>query len=255
MTRAVPLKYTHRSLSAGSAPNGDVGMALLVEMPAIDVAVAELKTWGETWARRSAFDRKDSMRFGKVFEARVASALATMLGGVPVRKAKKNSLLPEGDCVECGECRVIGGIRPQNYDVCYRPDGVRFAFDCKTLNDAKSLQKNYQNMINDLATEATTVHTRFPYAIVGFMVVVPVPVLVSPQKEALTGALGRLSPRHSYLDSAHKAEVAALVLWDPATGAIDPDWPQHASPLRIERFSDQVHAEYASRYYGLPPHD
>lgn len=28
-------------------------------------------------------------------------------------------------------------------------------------------------MINDLGTEATTVHTRFPYAIVAFLVVVP----------------------------------------------------------------------------------
>jgi len=46
----------------------------------------------------------------------------------------------------------------------YRPDGLRFAFDSKTLNDKKSIGKNWQNMINDLATEATTVHSRFPYA-------------------------------------------------------------------------------------------
>ena len=35
----------------------------------------------------------------------------------------------------------------------------------KTLNDLESVRKNYQNMINDFATEATT--TSFPFYFVG----------------------------------------------------------------------------------------
>lgn len=66
--------------------------------------------------------------------------------------------------MEVGPTRVIGGIRPQNFDVAYRPDGVRFAYDSKTLNSRNSLGKNYQNMLNDLGTEAATVHIRFPSA-------------------------------------------------------------------------------------------
>jgi len=30
----------------------------------------------------------------------------------------------------------------------YRPDGIRFAFDSKTLNDQESIAKNWQNMIS-----------------------------------------------------------------------------------------------------------
>ena len=52
--------------------------------------------------------------------------------------------------VEVGPVRVIGGVRPQNFDVGYRPDAIRFAFDSKSLNDRESIGKNWQNMINDL---------------------------------------------------------------------------------------------------------
>ena len=81
--------------------------------------------------------------------------------------------------------RIIGGVRPQNFDVGYRPDGVRFAFDSKTLNDRKSIGKNWQNMINDLATEATTVHSRFPHAVVAFLVALPEPVVDANQRAAI----------------------------------------------------------------------
>jgi hypothetical protein len=186
---------------------------------------------------------------------KVGQALASMLGGIPVRPpVSRNALLPpEANCVEVGACRVIGGVRPQNFDVAYRPDGVRFAFDSKTLNDTKSVQKNYQNMINDLATEATTVHSRFPYALVAFLVIVPTPCLVSPQREGLTGSLERLAGRTSPLDSAHRAEAIALLVWDPVTGRIDDTWPNEASPLRIERFPSHVSLAYVGRYKGLPP--
>jgi hypothetical protein len=128
-------------------------------------------------------------------------------------------------------------------------------FDSKTLNDAHSVQKNYQNMINDLGTEATNAHTRFPYAIVAFMVVIPSPTLVSPQKEALTGCLERLCDRFSPIDSPHTAEIISLVVWNPIDGTIAPDWPPSSSPLRIEKFSDTIHGIYLDRYKGLPPHD
>ena len=187
---------------------------------------------------------------------KIGRAFATMLGGIPIVEPNKNDLIPSNrDCVEVGECRIIGGIRPQNFDAAYRPDGVRFAFDSKTLNDAASVRKNYQNMINDLGTEATTVHIRFPYAVVAFLVAVPTPCLASPQKEALTATLERLSQRSSPLDSAHKAEAIALVVWDPESGEVDCSWPEESSCLRIESFSSQIQKSYEARYKGLPPHE
>ena len=84
------------------------------------------------------------MQLGFLIDGEVAKALSTMLGNIPIVKPNGDSLLPkEKDCIELGDVRVVGGIRSQNFDVGYRPDGVRIAYDSKTLNDTKSVQKNY----------------------------------------------------------------------------------------------------------------
>jgi hypothetical protein len=234
-------------------------MTQLTAMPRIAIDRAELKAFGEVWtANGGALGRTpphSSLDLGRLFDRRVADALAVMLGGIPVITPHDDDLVPqESNCVECGNIRVIGGVRPQNFDVGYRPDGVRFAFDSKTLNDAKSVGKNWQNMINDLATEATTVHTRFPYAVVAFMVVIPVPCLTGSARAGMIGTLERLGRRAGVEDLYHMAEAISLVLWNPATGEFDTDTPDMTSPLRIEKFSEQVELAYISRYKGLPPH-
>ncbi len=234
-------------------------MAKLVTMPPLAIAQVELAEFGSTWTGRggslSRTPPHSSGDLGKVFDLAVGNALAVMLGGLPIVIPNGNSLTPpQPDCVEVGPVRIIGGVRPQNFDVGYRPDGVRFAFDSKTLNDANSVGKNWQNMINDLATEATTVHSRFPHAVVAFMVVVPEPCLQEPQRSAMIETLERLARRLRVEDAAHMAEAIALVLWDPADGSVLPSVPVPASPLRIEKFSAQVEAAYVSRYKGLPPH-
>jgi hypothetical protein len=145
-------------------------------------------------------------------------------------------------------------VRPQNFDVGYRPDGVRFAFDSKTLNDQESIGKNWQNMINDLATEATTVHTRFPHALVAFMVVLPEPVVTAAHRRAMIGTLERLARRVNVDDPNHLAEAISLALWNPSTGELDSAVPDPSSPLRIEKFSQRVEEIYIARYKGLPPH-
>ena len=196
------------------------------------------------------------MDFGKVFDEKVAKDLAVMLGGVEVMTPSQKDLLPrKKDAVEVGAVRVIGGLRPQNYDVGYQPDGVRFVFDSKTLNDSESVRKNFQNMVNDLYTEAMTVHLRFPYAVVGFMVVIPSPCFTGGIRSRFTRMLDRLVGRASPLDANHKAEAVSLVLWDPINGRIELAWPEPGSPLRIERFSEQVQKQYYERYAGMPPHD
>ena len=156
--------------------------------------------------------------------------------------------------VEVGPVRVIGGVRPQNFDVGYRPDAIRFAFDSKSLNDRESIGKNWQNMINDLATEATTVHSRFPYAVVAFMVIYPAPAVSENHLIATIGTLERLGGRFLVDEADHRAEAVSLVVWNPHDGTIQENLPDPASPLRIERFSDLVEKAYVARYKGLPPH-
>lgn len=234
-------------------------MSVLQTMPTIAIPPDDLIPFGHAWIannrRLSRTPPNSSTQLGNLFDIKVGEALSVMLGNIPIIVPNMYTLIPAvADCVEVGPCRVVGGIRPQNFDVGYRPDGVRFVYDSKTLNDEDSVRKNYQNMINDLGTEATTVHTRFPYAIVAFIVVVPTPCLQSPQREALTDTLERLSQRDSPLDSNHKAEGISLVVWDPTNGSIDGTWPNPNSCLRIERFSDQIEQNYIGRYKGLPPH-
>lgn len=234
-------------------------MALLASMPPIQVSESELAEFGREWSRRNgALGRtppRSSGDLGRMFDHAVADALAVMLGGIPIVEPNSNSLTPkQTDCVEIGNVRIIGGVRPQNFDVCYRPDGVRFAFDSKTLNDAKSVGKNWQNMINDLATETTTVHTRFPFAVVAFAVVIPVPCLTDSTRAAMEGTLERLARRSSVDGPHHMAEAISLVFWDPSTGRIVSDMPSPESPIRLSRFSEQIEFAYVGRYKGLPPH-
>jgi hypothetical protein len=198
-------------------------------------------------------------KLGSVANDAVANSLAAMFGGFRVVQATSRQLVPPNAfVVEVGEVRVIGGVRPQNYDVAYRPDGVRFAFDSKTLNDTDSLGKNYQNMINDLGTEATTAHTRFPYAVVAFMFFVPRPCITEASpiiRRGVIGNLERLVGRADVNGPVHKAEAISLVVWDPDTGLIDNTVINHASPLYIDNFSQMISEAYFSRYQGLDPHN
>jgi len=236
-------------------------------MPPLNISTEELKKWGELWLgeanpetgkskRPKRFDRHQSVNFASFIDAEFARVLAIMLGDIPVERANGYSLLPPiPDCVEVGPVRVIGGIRPQNFDAAYRPDGPRVVFDSKTLNDFQSVGKNWQNMVNDLATEAATVHTRFPYALVAFAVIIPKPALGSKQEADIIRTLERLGSRNDVLDQDHLAEAMSFIVWHPETGEIDPSIPSQNSNLRIETFSETLYPHYLNRYKGLPPHD
>lgn len=231
----------------------------LQPMPPIVIDTVDLARFGVRWlalgGKLLRGQPESSGQLGNLFDQAVGRSLAVMLGGIPIVVPSRSALVPaRPDCVEVGPMRVVGGVRPQNFDVGYRPDGVRFAFDSKTLNDRESIKKNWQNMINDLSTEATTVHTRFPHAVAAFMVVYPIPAVEFGQRTATIQTLERMTGRLEVQDPAHMAEAISLVLWDPNTGEISPTLPSPDSPLRIERFSQQVERAYVSRYKGLPPH-
>jgi hypothetical protein len=237
---------------------------LIVPMPDVQVNAADLQPFGTTWLLNRALSRTPPYSSGsltRIFDSAVATALAQLLGGIAVVQQSSNSLIPpQADCVEVGSPRVVGGVRPQNFDVCYRPDGVRFAFDSKTLNSLDSIRKNWQNMINDLATEATTVHSRFPHALVAFLVAFPVGALQPAQQASVIETLERLARRVEVNDPLYMAEAIAFVLWDPSDGSIHPEIPSSGaaggdtSPIRLENFSRRVESIYLTRYKGLPPH-
>ena len=248
-------------------------MAEIQQMPPVELPAATLADWGRRWlgvnggvpseddappkdAKR--FNKKQGMEFGRVFDLAFGNALAQMLGGIDVVQPHGSALTPpRPDCVEVGTTRVIGGIRPQNYDAAYRPDGPRVVFDSKTLNDDASIRKNWQNMVNDLASEASTVHIRFPFCIVAFIVALPATAfhaLSFKQRRAITTTLERLGSRKDELDQHHLAEAIALVIWDPHTGQLDYETPPPASIVSLGSMPDRIYASYADRYQHLPPH-
>ena len=106
-----------------------------------------------------------------------------------------------------------------------------------------------------MTAEATTVHTRFPYALVLFLIVIPKAALKENQAADIIRTLERMNERIGVQEENHKAESVALVIWDTETGEIDSLVPEADSSLRLEKFGDRVEAIYISRYKGLPPHD
>jgi hypothetical protein len=242
-------------------------MAELQRMPLIEIDQDKLKEWGSRWLKNIndengqskaefSFDRQQSVNFASFIDLTFGIAISKMLGNINVETPSGNSLLPKGpDIVEVGAVRIVGGVRPQNFDTAYRPDGPRIVFDSKTLNEEKSIGKNWQNMINDLGTEATTVHTRFPYSLVIFFVVLPRPALNEKQEKDLIRTLERLGTRRSVLDQPHLAEAISMIVWDPKTGKIDENIPEKNSNLRLETIHSVIEEIYLDRYKGLPPHD
>lgn len=244
-------------------------MAELSDMPPIEISKEKLLWWGKEWLGTSnnldpgnirkkkpnSFSRQQSIQFASFIDEAFGNALASMLGN-EVRIVKSTGLSPdEEDIVEVGPVKVVGGVRPQNFDAAYRPDGPRIVFDSKSLNDFDSVRKNWQNMINDLGTEATTVHTRFPYAIVIFMVIIPKPALAPRQEHDIILTLERLGTRRSVIDLPHLAEGIAFVVWDPETGEINLEVPPFDSLLRYENLPKIITEIYKDRYKGLPPHN
>ncbi|MGH7963483.1 MAG: hypothetical protein ACRERD_16950 [Candidatus Binatia bacterium] len=234
-------------------------MPALQPMPPLTLPPGALVPFGAQWTalvgKLSKGRPYSSLQLGDVFDQAIGASLSVLVGGVLIVVPNENSLTPSNpDCVEVGTFRVIGAVRPQNFDVGYRPDGVRFAHDTKTLNSTDSVTKNWQNMINDLATEATNVHSRFPHAVVTFVCAIPRPCIGPDRLAAMIETFDRLQRRVNVEDSDYMAEAISFVLWDPATGIIDPNLPDPASPLRIERFHEKVEPAYVSRYKGMPPH-
>ena len=72
-----------------------------------------------------------------------------------------------------GEKRIAGGLGDKKVDVTYATEraGLVLAISIKTISfpDSKTrnYQKNLQNRKADLAFEVTTLHKRFPYAVIG----------------------------------------------------------------------------------------
>ena len=243
---------------------------LRIPAPALSFPIDEMKEWGRIWRGRDFaktgsawkedrvdyFVKKDAMDFANYIDEKIASCMSEFLGDIPIQKAKQNNLNPvDGTvCVETGEITICGGVRQQNFDVAFRPDGPRIIVDSKSLNATKSIQKNWQNMINDIATESTTIHLRYPYAITSFVIALPRQALKDSQRSDIINTLERMAGRPEPHFPSSLIEIITLIIWDVDTGEIDAEYPPPNSQLRVENFSPALEELYLKRYRGLLPH-
>jgi len=114
--------------------------------------------------------RSDKKRYAELVSQQMALVVAAEL-----RKRGLDSTLPavlkKGK--KGGERRIAGGLGDKKVDVSFATErgGLILAVSIKTISfpDEKTgnYQKNLQNRKGDLIFEVTTLHKRFPYAVVG----------------------------------------------------------------------------------------
>jgi len=117
----------------------------------------------------------------KAYSERLSNLLAPALASELRQRGLASTLPNEAD--EKGkrgsETRIAGGLGDKKVDVTYASahSGLVLGLSVKTITtrDQKTgnFQKNLQNRKGDLIFEVTTLHKRFPYAVVGGLVLLP----------------------------------------------------------------------------------
>lgn len=215
----------------------------------------------------------------KASQIRLANALARALAhdlaaALPDRKL---NLITE-------ERRVAGGLRIANADVSesHVLDGLRLAVELKPINLA--VGRAIWNRFGDIRTFAVNIHLKFPFAVVGGVLVIPVweeagtteaqaaeqaeidaeteetqgaelPSQTLPVRKATTHLieraierLVRAGGRKSEAEAAHLLEGIAVVVYDPDTETVSPDLPISGKGLRWEEFIADLASAYRGRF-------
>lgn len=197
--------------------------------------------------------------------------------------------LPVMKYAEYGERVVSGALRTVNADVSeiHPLDGLRLAVELKPVNLA--VGRAIWNRFGDIRTFAVNLHLRFPFAVVGGVLVIPTYELrraTASDNEADTqegeelerkitelagdvattsdsnrkdtrglikraiNRLVRAGGRERDSDAPHLLEAISVVVYDPDTGQLDGDLPPKGSGLRWDEFVDDLVRSYDARFEG-----
>jgi hypothetical protein len=145
------------------SPTGIASIDALVDKPTVSiddyvVAVSE-------YVRRS---RELSPGPKKAGQIRLSNGLARALAG------ELKARLPAMGQVDVGEHKVSGALRTVNADVSepHRLDGLRLAVELKPVNLA--VGRAIWNRFGDIRTFAVNLHLKFPFCVVGGVLVIPI---------------------------------------------------------------------------------
>jgi hypothetical protein len=215
----------------------------------------------------------------KAGQIRLSNALARALVTDLV-----DAYTPLRDRLVASERKVAGALRVTKADVSetHPLDGLRLAVELKPINLA--VGRAIWNRFGDIRTFAVNLHLKFPFAVVGGVLVVPtyeeVGTKAAEQAEAEEAAevledtpprsagkrrgysrkstlhlveraierLVRAGGRTSEADAPHLLEGIAVLVYDPDQAMLHPDIPAPGAGLRWEEFVRAMAASYRARF-------
>jgi hypothetical protein len=184
----------------------------------------------------------------KAAQIRLSASLALALVG----DLKKH--LPEL-AAEVGERDVSGALRIVKADVSeiHRLDGLRLAIEIKPVNLA--VGRAIWNRFGDIRTFAVNLHLKFPFAVVGGVLVIPTYEMSRTKRKDTThliqravDRLSRAGGRETEGDAPHLLEGVGVVVYDPDNAALDPATPPPGSRLRWDEFIEDLARAYNARF-------
>jgi hypothetical protein len=207
------MKKSPRAKSKETLPTGILEIDRLGECP--NCKIHDYVAGVSAYVRRSS--KLDSGP-KKAAQIRLSNALARALAnelGKELPKLKSRLVTHEQ--------KVAGGLRTANADVSesHSLDGLRLAVELKPVNLA--VGRAIWNRFGDIRTFAVNIHLKFPFAIVGGVLVIPI------YEEVGTAAARKAAAAE---EIAAEGSVAALVEQDRETGIDETAENDSAAPSR-----------------------
>jgi hypothetical protein len=173
-----------------------------------------------------------------------------------VLAADLQQLNPRIRKVFAGERDVSGALRIARADVSesHPLDGLRLAVEIKPVNLA--VGRAIWNRFGDIRTFAVNLHLKFPFAVIGGVLVVPIFEVKKDGTRKNTRPLIaraiqrfiRAGGRRTEGDAAHLLEAICVLIYDPDTGTVASDSPPMGSGLRWEEFINALSTAYEARF-------
>ncbi|MCH7483742.1 MAG: hypothetical protein IIA90_01175 [Chloroflexi bacterium] len=158
-----------------------------------------------------------------------------------------------------GEREVSGALRIAKADVSelHDLDGLRLAVEIKPVNLA--VGRAIWNRFGDIRMFAVNLHLKFPFAVLGGVLVIPTWELAKtgsglahkstlPLIDRVIDRLSRAGGRRTEGDAAHLLEGIGVVVYDPDEASMSPDVPKRGSGLRWEEFVESMAETYEARF-------
>ncbi len=195
--------------------------------------------------------------------------------------------VPQIKYIMVGERKVSGALRTVNADVSeiHPIDGLRLAIELKPVNLA--VGRAIWNRFGDIRTFSVNLHLKFPFCVVGGVLVIPTyeevgtkeasdaesteaaieeGTEIDPQaivtsdstgirrkdtRQLIGRAIARLvraGGRKTEGDAAHLLEGIAVIAYGPDTGFLDAALPPPSSGLRWDEFIEGLAQSYEARF-------